>query len=98
GMYIVNKIKEEFPEIFDANTLKEIQKIVKDSIQVESEILDWIFQEGEIETVNKKDLLNFMKYRVDNSLQNIGLERIYHVPEVDYLQIGRASCRERREV
>ena len=85
GMFIVNKIKEEFPEFFDEETKDRISRIVIDSIQVESEILDWIFQEGEIDTVSKKDLLNFMKYRVDSSLQNIGLERIYHVPEVDYL-------------
>src|SRR5690606_35240416 len=75
----------EFPEFFDEETKQRITEIVVGSIQVESEILDWIFQEGEIDTVSKKDLLNFMKYRVDNSLQNIGLEQIYHVPEVDCL-------------
>src|SRR5690606_34630628 len=85
GMYIVNRIKAEFPEFFDEETKRRIAEIVVGSIQVESEILDWIFQEGEIDIVSKKNLLNFMKFRVDASLQNIGLDQIYHVAEADYL-------------
>src|SRR5699024_6328052 len=72
GIYLVNQIKEEFPEFFDQDTLKSIRTIVLDSMEVESEILDWIFEDGELETISKKDLLNFMKFRVDESLEQIG--------------------------
>ena len=58
--------------------------VVRQSIEVEAEILDWIFEYGEIETVSKKNLLDFMKYRTDDSLGKIGLERIFHIPELDY--------------
>lgn len=84
GMYIVNKIREEFPAYFDEETRDRISELVKQSIEVESEILDWIFENGEIEVVSKKNLLNFMKYRTDDSLEKVGLKRIYHVPEIDY--------------
>jgi ribonucleoside-diphosphate reductase beta chain len=84
GMYIVNKIKEEFPEFFDEATKKRISDIVLQSIQVESEILDWIFENGEIDIISKKNLLNFMKYRVDDSMNKIGLEKIFNVAESDY--------------
>ncbi|HUH19568.1 ribonucleotide-diphosphate reductase subunit beta [Albibacterium sp.] len=84
GMYIVNKIKEEFPEFFDETTKKRISEIVLHSIQVESEILDWIFEQGEIDIVSKKNLLNFMKYRVDDSLFKIGMQKIFNVSESDY--------------
>ncbi len=38
-------------------------------------MLDWIFNAGEIEIVNKQDLTNFMKRRADDSLQQIGMPR-----------------------
>ena len=84
GIYIVNQIRKEFPEFMDADTVKRIKEIVQQSIEVEAEILDWIFENGAIETISKTNLLNFMKYRVDDSMQKIGQEKIYAVSEHDY--------------
>lgn len=84
GIYIVNKIKEEFPEFFDKETKSRISGIISNSIQVEAEILDWIFENGELEHITKENLLNFMKYRVDDSLQKIGLQKQFNVSESDY--------------
>jgi len=84
GMYIINKIREEFPEYFDANTLQEINNIVIHSINIESEILDWIFENGELDTISKENLLNFMKFRIDESLQKIGMPTIYNISESLY--------------
>lgn len=84
GIYIINKIKEEHPEIFDEDTLINIDNIVKNSIDIEGEILDWIFEEGEIENLKKSDLLNFMKYRVDESLERIGMSKVYHISDAAY--------------
>ncbi len=85
GIYIVNKIREEFPDFFDDQTVQYIHETVENSIDIEGKILDWIFIEGEIETVNKKDLLNFMKFRVDDSMKKIGLKAIFDV-SADYFK------------
>lgn len=84
GIYIINKIKEENPEFFDADTVELIRNTVKDSIEVEKDILDWIFSEGAIEIINKNDLLNFMKFRVDESLTKIGFEKLFHISTEQY--------------
>lgn len=84
GIYIVNKIKEEFPEFFDEDTKSKISEIVLHSILVESEILDWIFEDGEMDILSKENLLNFMKYRVDDSLEKIGLQKMFHISEASY--------------
>lgn len=84
GIYIVNKVREEFPDFFDAETVAFIRETVEHSIEVESRILDWIFVEGEIETVNKKDLLNFMKFRVDDSMKKINLDPIFNISYEEY--------------
>ena len=84
GIYIVNKIKEEFPDFFDDATKDEIRNIVAESIQVEAEILDWIFEAGEIDNISKTDLLNFMKFRADESMGKIGLEKVFYVSDFNY--------------
>lgn len=84
GIYIVNTIKDEFPDFFDAETMAQIRKSVEDSIEVERKILDWIFIEGELDIINKKDLLNFMKFRVDESMKQIGFDTIFNVTSSEY--------------
>ncbi|SHI62312.1 ribonucleoside-diphosphate reductase beta chain [Mesonia phycicola] len=84
GIYIINKIKEEYPDFFDQETLDHIKETVKHSLDVESKILDWIFENGELENVKKKDLLNFMKFRIDDSMEKIGMEKIYNISAEDY--------------
>lgn len=84
GIYIINTIRDEFPDFFDPETVALIQKTVVESIEVESRILDWIFIEGELEIVKKKDLLNFMKFRVDESLKQIGFNTIFNISNADY--------------
>ncbi len=84
GIYIVNTIKEEFPDFFDAETMAQIRTSVEDSIEVERKILDWIFIEGELDIINKKDLLNFMKFRVDESMKQIGFDTIFNVTNSEY--------------
>lgn len=84
GTYLVNKIKEEFPEFFNEDVQEEIRQIIKNSISVEGEILDWIFEGGEFKEVSKKDFLNFMKYRVDESLVKIGMGKLYHITDFEY--------------
>ncbi len=84
GIYIVNTIKEEFPDFFDADTMAMIRKAVVDSIEVERKILDWIFIEGEIDIINKKDLLNFMKFRVDESMKQVGFDTIFNITNAEY--------------
>lgn len=84
GIFIINKIKEEFPEYFNKATLSEINEIVTESIQIESEILDWIFEFGELEEISKENLLHFMKFRIDESLEKIGTQKIYFISESNY--------------
>ena len=84
GIFIINKIREEFPDYFDALTISEINEIVVDSINIESEILDWIFEFGELDTISKQNLLNFMKFRIDESLEKINLNKLFFISDADY--------------
>lgn len=84
GIYLVNTIRKEHPDFFDDATTDLIREVVKHSIEVESKILDWIFETGEIDIINKKDLINFMKFRVDESLNQINIHTVFDIPYEDY--------------
>ncbi len=84
GTYLINQIKKEYPEFFDAETKVEIGAIIDESIAVEGEILDWIFEEGELESISSKNLLDFMKFRIDESIQEIGMEKRFHITPEEY--------------
>jgi ribonucleoside-diphosphate reductase beta chain len=58
--------------------------LVDHSIKVEEEILDWIFEMGEIDNVSKENLLNFMKFRVDDSLKKINMKTRYNITPEQY--------------
>lgn len=84
GMYIINQIKREFPDFFDQEIQENIQQIVEKSIEAESQILDWIFEARELEAISKENLLDFMKFRADESLAEIGLKKIFTISSEKY--------------
>lgn len=83
GIFLINKLKEEYPDIFTQETIEHVRSVVKQSIVTEGRILDWIFGAGEINIINKHDLTNFMKFRADESLKQIGVEPIFNVSQKD---------------
>src|SRR5690606_22794181 len=42
GIFLINKLKEEYPEVFTAETIDQVRTIVKTSIDTENRMLDWI--------------------------------------------------------
>ncbi|WNJ20596.1 ribonucleotide-diphosphate reductase subunit beta [Pontibacter sp. G13] len=84
GIFLVNKIREEFPDFFEGDQMTHILEMVAQSIEVEGEILDWIFEEGEIEHATKENLLNFMKFRADDSLTKIGQQKLFLISDEAY--------------
>ncbi len=84
GIYLVNKLKEEYPALFSAAMNEKVRETVRLSIETEERMLDWIFSEGEIDIIQKRDLSNFMKKRADDSLQQIGIEPIFNISSKEY--------------
>src|SRR5690554_2028543 len=84
GAFIINQIKSEFPDFFDAQTQQAIRLIIENSIDAEGEILDWIFADGELESMSKENLLDFMKFRADESLTEIGMAKIFNISTEKY--------------
>lgn len=84
GIYLINKLKEEYPDLLDESLKQQTVELVKEFIEIEAQIIDWIFSEGEISTIRKTDLLNFIKFRVDESLEKIGFGPQFFISASQY--------------
>lgn len=84
GIYLINKLKEEYPELLDESLKQQTVELVNEFIEIEAQIIDWIFSEGEISTIRKTDLLNFIKFRVDESLEKIGFRPQFFISASQY--------------
>lgn len=82
GVYLLTKIFEEFPHLRPSQ--ETVEKAVKDYLEYEIELLNWIYEEGELSFFTKQNLLDFMKTRVDNSLAQIGYKKIFNITEEAY--------------
>ena len=81
GVELINTIFEENPEWFDEKMKEEIYALTEESYKAEKEVLDWIFEDGELDFLSKYTVQEFIKNRINNSLEAIGLERIFEVDE-----------------
>ncbi len=82
GIDMINIIKEEHPEWFDEACKKMIVESCEEAYEAESKIIDWIYEEGELDFMPSANVKEFVKNRLNNSLVSIGLERIFDVNEV----------------
>ena len=81
GIDVINIIKEEHPEWFDAECNDMIIAACHEAFESESKIVDWIFEAGELAFLPAANVKEFIKYRFNNSLAAIGLPRIFEVSE-----------------
>lgn len=81
GAYIINLIKEEYPEWFTEEFYEKIYAASRKSLEAEYKIIDWIFEQGELEFLSKDTLKEFLKNRFNESVKMIGGKPIFEVNE-----------------
>lgn len=81
GIDIIKIIKDENPEWFDDNYNLMIQEMCKEAFIAESRIVDWIFEDGELDFLPKAVVNEFIKNRFNNSLVSIGVAKVFEVDE-----------------
>ncbi|QFZ54676.1 ribonucleotide reductase [Oceanihabitans sp. IOP_32] len=79
GIDVIKIIKDENPTWFDEDHTILVQNLCRDAFQSESEIIDWIFEEGELDFLPKDVINEFIKNRFNNSLESIGIEKVFEV-------------------
>lgn len=81
GIDVIKIIKSENPDWFDADYQAMIQEMCRESFTAESNIVDWIFESGELDFLPKKLVKEFIKNRFNNSLESIGIPKIFEIDQ-----------------
>lgn len=74
GIEIVNRVRQEQPEWFDDEYEASVRKLCRNVLDAEADIVDWIFEDGELEFLPKDVVMAFIKNRMNNSLESVGYE------------------------
>ena len=72
GMALINQIRAEHPELFDADLESRIWEEAQVAIDAEAGLVKWILQGFENQFLSEDILNNYLKSRVNESLRRIG--------------------------
>jgi|TARA_R100000084_G_scaffold109439_1_gene76847 ribonucleoside-diphosphate reductase beta chain len=81
GVELINIIKKENPEWFDKDFEELVYSACMKAYAAEVDILNWIFEKGELEFLTKETITNFIANRFNNSLSKIGMDKMFHVDQ-----------------
>ena len=81
GIDIIRIIKEENPTWFDETHSAQVRELCKEAFTSESKLIDWIFEAGELDFLPKDVINEFLKNRFNNSLESIGIEKVFDVDD-----------------
>lgn len=81
GSELVNIIREENPDWFDEDLNNSIYTACRKALKAESELLDWIFEEGELSYLPKIEIIEFLKNRFNLVLVDSGFEKVFETDD-----------------
>tara|TARA_R110000772_G_scaffold139189_1_gene248300 strand:- start:199 stop:1461 length:1263 start_codon:yes stop_codon:yes gene_type:complete len=79
GFDLVNLIKDENPSWWSKELKEDLIVATMEAYEAESEIVDWIFEEGDLDFLTKNQTMEFIKHRFNVSLNSIGIDSIFEI-------------------
>jgi len=81
GIDLIKIIKAENPKWFNDEHMQAVQDMCREAFEAESEIVDWIFEKGELDFLPKHVVKEFLKNRFNQSLESIDIPAVFDVDE-----------------
>ena len=81
GIDVIKIIKKENPTWFNKEYELLTQDLCREAYESESKIIDWIFEDGELDFLPKAVINEFIKNRFNNSLESINIGKVFEVDE-----------------
>lgn len=81
GVELIETMKEEHPEWFDEDFEREIKEFCRKAEKAEMKVLDWIFEEGDLDFLPRKTINAFVRDKFNRSLDNVGYDLIFDPDE-----------------
>ena len=81
GIDLIKIIQKENPSWFDENYANRVKDMCLQAYKSESEIIDWIYEEGDLDFIPMNQVKEFIKDRFNRSLKSIGVDKIFETDE-----------------
>ena len=81
GIDLIKILQKENPDWFTKEYHKNIQKMCMEAFEAEKDVVDWIFENGELDFLPKAVVNEFLKSRFNNSLESIGIDKVFDIDE-----------------
>lgn len=79
GIELINVIRDEKPEWFDEDMEKLVYEACHFALESEEIVIDWIYENGDLDFLPKRIVKEFVKNRLNNSLESVGYNKIFDV-------------------
>src|SRR5699024_3944681 len=77
GIELVNIIHEEKPEWFDDKMEQRVYDACREAYRSEEIVIDWIYEQGNLDFLPRIVVKEFVKNRLNNSLKSIGYKPLF---------------------
>jgi ribonucleoside-diphosphate reductase beta chain len=82
GMKIINTLRQEYPELFDAELITRIQEECLEAYKAESKLIDWMIGDFSGQNISADILKTFIANRLQDSLEAIGISSPLNMPRI----------------
>lgn len=79
GITLYNILREENPELFTEEFYQELITLANDAFKAEENIVQWIFEDGDLDFLSREEVLNYIRYRYNNSFIALGLDPQFNI-------------------
>ena len=83
GCWLFRTLMEEHPKFKTKKLVKEIEEAAELAMKLEFDFIDKVFELGDLETLTKNELKNFIKHRINTKMKDLGLDPIVPSADID---------------
>jgi ribonucleoside-diphosphate reductase beta chain len=77
GCWLFRTLLEEYPDIWTDELKQEIYDAARLTVELEDNFISKAFDLGSIEGIEEKDLKNFIRFRANTKLNDLGLKKVW---------------------
>ena len=81
GFDLINLIKKENPNWWTPQLVEDLVLSTREAYDAEVDIVNWIFEKGDLDFLTKNQTMEFIKNRFNVSLNSIGIDSIFDINE-----------------
>jgi ribonucleoside-diphosphate reductase beta chain len=83
GCWLFRTLMKEEPKFKTKKLVSEIEDAARMSMKLEFDFIDKVFEMGDLENLGKEELKNFIKYRINTKMSDLGLTPIVPSEDID---------------